>query len=302
MIGTLRRELLDRLLIVNEHHLRQADRVSAALQHARPRRALGQLAPAKLTPGHWGSTSQGTGSAEDTSSADSRTSTTSPPDSPRCNEETQITTTIEYSSPTGWSARTAMSLIASAPSAIATARSTSTRPGSCRGRGPRTPSSAALSSAVSVVVRPDRPQPGPGVRHHSRPIRGDHDPRTRRGSPHSESASLSGPTRSSTTQSPLVKRQLRSSRRGRANRPMKSQGQGARTRSTRSPRAHGRGARPRSRPSSPASSRGDDRARQPRYQLGSLGFFSRHTRSNGSRQRAARSAGGSRWGPSVPGA
>jgi hypothetical protein len=52
----------------------------------------------------------------------------------------------------GWSARTAMSLIASAPSAIATARSTSTRPGSCRGRGPRTPSSAALSSVVSVVV------------------------------------------------------------------------------------------------------------------------------------------------------
>jgi hypothetical protein len=55
----------------------------------------------KLTPGHRRSTSLSTGSAEDTSSADSRTSTTSPPDSPRCNEETQITTTIEYSSPTG---------------------------------------------------------------------------------------------------------------------------------------------------------------------------------------------------------
>jgi hypothetical protein len=45
-----------------------------------------------------------------------------------------------------------MSLIVSAPSAIATARSTNTRPGSCRGRGPRTPSSAALSSPVNVVA------------------------------------------------------------------------------------------------------------------------------------------------------
>jgi hypothetical protein len=45
-----------------------------------------------------------------------------------------------------------MSLIVSAPSAIATARSTSTRPGSCRGRGPRTPSRATPSSAVSVVA------------------------------------------------------------------------------------------------------------------------------------------------------
>src|SRR5690242_17892239 len=52
-------------------------------------------------PGHPRSTSLSTGSAEDTSSADSRTSTTSPPDSPRCNKEMQITTTIEYSSPTG---------------------------------------------------------------------------------------------------------------------------------------------------------------------------------------------------------
>jgi transposase InsO family protein len=47
MIGTLRRELFDRLLIVNEHHLRQV--LTEYLLHyntARPHRALGQLAPA----------------------------------------------------------------------------------------------------------------------------------------------------------------------------------------------------------------------------------------------------------------
>src|SRR5204862_3289255 len=44
IIGTLRRELLDRLLIVNEHHLRRV--MAEYLQHyntARPHRALGQL-------------------------------------------------------------------------------------------------------------------------------------------------------------------------------------------------------------------------------------------------------------------
>jgi hypothetical protein len=46
MIGTLRRELLDRILIVNERHLRQI--LAVYLQHfntARPHRTLGQLAP-----------------------------------------------------------------------------------------------------------------------------------------------------------------------------------------------------------------------------------------------------------------
>jgi putative transposase len=46
MIGTLRRELLDRVLIVNEHHLRRM--LTEYLRHyntARPHRALGQLAP-----------------------------------------------------------------------------------------------------------------------------------------------------------------------------------------------------------------------------------------------------------------
>jgi hypothetical protein len=48
MIGTLRRELLDRLLIVNEHHLRQVP--AEYLRHyntARPHRALSQLTPAQ---------------------------------------------------------------------------------------------------------------------------------------------------------------------------------------------------------------------------------------------------------------
>jgi hypothetical protein len=48
IIGTLRRELLDRLLIVNEHHPRLV--LAEYLQHyntARPHRALGQLAQAQ---------------------------------------------------------------------------------------------------------------------------------------------------------------------------------------------------------------------------------------------------------------
>ena len=48
MIGTLRRELFDRLLIVDEHHLRRV--LTEYLRHynaARPHRSLGQLAPAQ---------------------------------------------------------------------------------------------------------------------------------------------------------------------------------------------------------------------------------------------------------------
>ena len=48
MIGTLRRELLDRALIINERHLRRI--LVIYLQHfntARPHRALAQLAPAQ---------------------------------------------------------------------------------------------------------------------------------------------------------------------------------------------------------------------------------------------------------------
>jgi putative transposase len=48
MIGTLRRELLDRVLAINEHHLRRI--LTTYLHHfnaARPHRTLGQLAPAQ---------------------------------------------------------------------------------------------------------------------------------------------------------------------------------------------------------------------------------------------------------------
>jgi putative transposase len=48
MIGTLRRELFDRVLIVNERHLRRV--LTEYLRHyntARPHRALGQLAPSQ---------------------------------------------------------------------------------------------------------------------------------------------------------------------------------------------------------------------------------------------------------------
>jgi putative transposase len=50
MIGSLRREVFDRLLIVNEHHLRQV--LTEYMLHynaARPHRALGQLAPAQAS-------------------------------------------------------------------------------------------------------------------------------------------------------------------------------------------------------------------------------------------------------------
>jgi transposase InsO family protein len=66
IIGTLRRELLDRLLIVNEHQLRQV--LTEYLRHynaARPHRALDQLAPAQAETGHRSrSTSPSTRSAE----------------------------------------------------------------------------------------------------------------------------------------------------------------------------------------------------------------------------------------------
>jgi putative transposase len=51
VIGTLRRELSDRLLIANEHHLRRA-LTSYLLHHntARPHRAPGHLTPAPTRP------------------------------------------------------------------------------------------------------------------------------------------------------------------------------------------------------------------------------------------------------------
>ena len=84
IIGTLRRELLDQLLIVNEHHLRRVlTEYMAHYNAARPHRALGQLPPAQAhTPSHRRPTSPSTGSAGNKSLADSHTNTRSPPD--RC--------------------------------------------------------------------------------------------------------------------------------------------------------------------------------------------------------------------------
>jgi putative transposase len=84
-IGTLRRELFDRLLIVNEQHLHKV--LTEYLRHynsARPHRALGQLTPAQAgtcPPNR--STLPSTESAESRSSADSPTSITSLPNCPR---------------------------------------------------------------------------------------------------------------------------------------------------------------------------------------------------------------------------
>jgi putative transposase len=102
IIGTLRRELFDRLLIVNEHHLRRV--LTEYLRHyntARPHRALGRSHPLRLTPGHLRSTSPSTGSAGTKSSADSHTNTRSPPDSPSRLQDEAAHRHDRVSSPTG---------------------------------------------------------------------------------------------------------------------------------------------------------------------------------------------------------
>ena len=103
IIGTLRRELLDRLLVVNERHLRRV--LTEYLLHyntAWPHRALGQLAPAQADTGPPKPINRpNTRSAENKSSADSRASTGSPPDGLGMNEKTQVTALTVYSSPTG---------------------------------------------------------------------------------------------------------------------------------------------------------------------------------------------------------
>jgi transposase InsO family protein len=73
IIGTLRRELLDRLLIVNKHHLRQV--MTEYLLHyndARPHRSLASSPQLKPTPARLNrSTSPSSGSAVSRSSAGS---------------------------------------------------------------------------------------------------------------------------------------------------------------------------------------------------------------------------------------
>jgi putative transposase len=107
MIGTLRRELLDRSLIVNEHHLRRV--LTEYLCHynaARPHRAP---RPAR------------TGSSSRPAAADQPRRAPDPPETsprraharvpdrrltaPGCYKEEQVTATIVYSSPTGCYAR-----------------------------------------------------------------------------------------------------------------------------------------------------------------------------------------------------
>ena len=84
IIGTLRRELAGRLLIVSKHHLRQVlTEYLAYYNTARPHRALDQLAPDQAgTQPPEPTNPPSTGSTEDESSAGSRTSTRSPPDRP----------------------------------------------------------------------------------------------------------------------------------------------------------------------------------------------------------------------------
>ena len=79
----LRRELAGRLLIVNESHPRQV--LTEYLRHYKPPDRTMPSArshPLKLAPGHRRSASPSTRSAGNESSADSRTSTRSPPDGP----------------------------------------------------------------------------------------------------------------------------------------------------------------------------------------------------------------------------
>jgi transposase InsO family protein len=71
MIGTLRRELFDRVLIVDEHHLRRVltDTSATTPQPGRTVPLASSPRP-KRTPSHRRSTSPGTGSAGNKSSAD----------------------------------------------------------------------------------------------------------------------------------------------------------------------------------------------------------------------------------------
>jgi putative transposase len=101
VIGTLRREVPGRLLIVNEHHLRRV--LTEYLAHyntARPHRALGQLAPAQAD-----SRPPEINLAEHRIRRSPRRTHARIPDrrltAPGCQEKTQVTAAIGYSSPAG---------------------------------------------------------------------------------------------------------------------------------------------------------------------------------------------------------
>ena len=102
IIGTLRRELSGRLLIVNEHHLRRV--LTEYLRHhntARPHRALGQLAPTQADTQPPQINLAEHRIRRNQSSADSYTSTRPPPEARQSYPKTQVTSPIVYSSPTG---------------------------------------------------------------------------------------------------------------------------------------------------------------------------------------------------------
>ena len=107
MIGTLRRELLDRVVIVNEHHLRRV--LTEYLRHyntARPHRALGQLAPAQAHARPPQINLAGHRIRGNKFSAGSRASTRSPPNNPRMLQRGSRTPPRSlYSSPTRYRVR-----------------------------------------------------------------------------------------------------------------------------------------------------------------------------------------------------
>ncbi|MDQ3761907.1 MAG: integrase core domain-containing protein [Actinomycetota bacterium] len=103
MIGTLRRELLDRILTLNQRHLRRI--LATYLNHfntARPHRTLGQLTPiqAETQPPRVLNLADHQVAA-DPSSADSPASISPQHDPTRHPENLQVKAIIRYSSPTG---------------------------------------------------------------------------------------------------------------------------------------------------------------------------------------------------------
>ncbi|MFE5177657.1 integrase core domain-containing protein [Streptomyces sp. NPDC056634] len=123
-IGTLRRELLDRALILDERHLRRT--LTRYLEHyngPRPHRALSQLSVhRKLKPDRRApSTSPSTASTAQQSSADSSMNTRSPADT---TTNPQISSRIPYLSPTA-QLTTQVGLVNSPASTLS---STSTHP------------------------------------------------------------------------------------------------------------------------------------------------------------------------------
>ena len=100
IIGTLRRELLDQLLILNEHHLRRVLTEYMVHYNATRPRALGQLAPAQGSHPATGDQSRRTPDPPKTSP---RRTHARVPDrrltAPPCCEKKQVTAMIVYSSP-----------------------------------------------------------------------------------------------------------------------------------------------------------------------------------------------------------